>query len=119
MKNAGMIGRAGYSLAGLRAAWRSERSFRDHVVLSALLLASMAVVQPEGWWWAVIAFALACGWAFEVMNAALEALCDHLHPQRDPAIARVKDMASGAAFVVNCATGGLALAMMVSTVAGA
>ncbi|ANY19995.1 Diacylglycerol kinase [Tsuneonella dongtanensis] len=117
MKNAGILARAGYSIAGLRAAWREERSFRDHVALSMLLLAGMAVLRPDAWWWAVIVLALACGWAFEAMNAALEALCDRLHPARDPAIGRAKDMASAAAFVVNCAAAGLAIAMVVSTVA--
>ncbi|MCT2560138.1 diacylglycerol kinase [Tsuneonella sp. YG55] len=113
-----MIRRAGYSLAGLRAAWRSERSFRDHLAASGLLLACMAALQPAGWWWAVIVLAIACGWAFEAMNAAFEALCDCVHPGRSPVIGRAKDMASAAAFIVNCATAVLAMAMALSAVAG-
>lgn len=116
-KNAGILARAGYSVAGLRAAWRGERSFRDHVMLSAVLFAAMAVLRPEAWWWAAIGLAVACGWAFEAMNAAIEALCDRLHPDRDPAIGRAKDMASAAAFTVNCATIALALGMAASAVA--
>ena len=117
MKNAGIVARAGYSIAGLRAAWRGERSFRDHVMLSVLLRAAMAALRPAPFWWAIIALAVACGWAFEAMNAAIEALCDRLHPERDPAIGRAKDLASAAAFTVNCATILLAVAMGVSAVA--
>ena len=76
----------------------------------------MAMLGPEPWWWATMVLAVACGWAFEAMNAALEALCDRLHPDRDPAIGRAKDMASAAAFIVNCATIALASAMIASSV---
>lgn len=115
MKNNRMIARAGYSVAGLRAAWQGERSFRDHVALSSGLMAAMTVLLPEPWWWGVLTLAVACGWGFETMNAAIEALCDRLHPDRDPAIGRAKDMASAAAFVVNCATFGLAAAMVLTS----
>ena len=115
MKNGGVFARARHSVAGLRAVWRGERSFRDHVALSGLLVAAMALLRPEPWWWAVMALAVACGWGFEAMNAALEAVCDRLHPARDPAIGRAKDMASAAAFAVNCATIALAAAMALSS----
>lgn len=115
MKNAGILRRAHHSAAGLAAAWHAERSFRDHVLLSGVLLAGMTALRPAEWWWAVIVLSIAGGWALELINAALEALADKVHPERDPAIGRVKDMASAAAFVVNCATVVLAAAMVVAS----
>ncbi|QPC99374.1 diacylglycerol kinase [Qipengyuania soli] len=111
MKNAGILRRAGYSLAGLQIALMQERSLRSHVVLSLSLFGAMAALEVGRSWWAVMLLAVAVGWGFELMNAAVERLCDRLHPDRHPDIGAVKDLASGAAFVVNVTTGLLALAM--------
>ena len=69
MKNSGIALRAAYSLAGLRDAWRRERSFR---------------------------------------------LADLVEPRRHPLVRIVKDMASAAAFLVNCATGLAAILLVIA-----
>lgn len=103
MKNAGIVRRSRHSLAGLAFAWKAERSFRTHALISAGLFALLAWRGVALHWWAAAVLALALGWALEIVNAALETLCDKLHPGRDPAIGAVKDLASASAFLVNLA----------------
>jgi diacylglycerol kinase (ATP) len=109
-KNAGLRQRATYSLKGLREGWRRERSFRTHAATSAALLLVMAALQPPALWWALVLMSLAVGMALELVNGAIEALLDHLHPQHHPQVGAAKDMASAAAFIANCTAAAVAAA---------
>jgi len=111
-KNAGIVGRARTSLRGLRAAWRRERSFREHLALTLVGLAALALIGADWTEWLVAIVALAAALGLEAMNAAFEALADKLHPARDEAIGGAKDVASGAAFVANCAAGAIVAAIL-------
>lgn len=115
MKNSPVHRRIGYSLAGLREGWRRERSVRAHALASLAILLLMAAVQPAPVWWALVALSLAAGLALELANGAVEALLDHLHPARHPLVGAAKDMASAAAFVVNCAAAAVTAAMLAAS----
>jgi len=39
----------------------------------------------------------------ETINTAIEELCDHVTPEEHPHIGRIKDLGSGAAFIMWCA----------------
>ncbi|MXO58639.1 diacylglycerol kinase [Altererythrobacter salegens] len=112
MKGGGIAQRTRYSLAGLRDAWQRERAFRAHQLWALTVLGLLAVMRAEPIWWGVLVLALALGMAFEAMNGAVEALADLLEPLRCPKVRVIKDMASAAAFLANCATGLLALLMI-------
>ncbi|HSM53283.1 MAG TPA: diacylglycerol kinase [Erythrobacter sp.] len=115
MKNSTILHRAGFSLRGLGIAWRNERSLRTHVLVSLALEALLIWRGVEPLWLAIVTLAIAVGWALELANAAIEALCDRLHPARDPMIGAVKDLASASAFIVNMTMGVLGVAAFVST----
>ena len=117
-KNPSIFARALASLSGLREAWRRERSFRTQVLLTVLALVLLALARAERTEWLVVMVALAAGLGVEAMNAAVEALADKLHPGRDVEIGAVKDIASGAAFIVNCTAGGVTRAVLLRHVAG-
>jgi diacylglycerol kinase (ATP) len=112
IKNQGIHRRIGYSLAGLRDGWKRERSFRTHLLASGALLLVMTALQPPFLWCALVVLALAFGLALELVNGAVEAVLDHLHPARHPQIRAAKDMASAAAFVANCAAGAVVVGMV-------
>ncbi|HUQ12925.1 MAG TPA: diacylglycerol kinase [Novosphingobium sp.] len=107
MKGRSLWGRAQFSLAGLREAWRRERSFRDLVVAGAVALVLLALVGARDVEWALVGLALAVALGMELVNGALEALADRLHPEQHRDVGAAKDMASGAVFLANCALGGL------------
>lgn len=78
---------------GLRRAWREQRNLRIEAVLgiSAVLL---SLLLGTG----LVPVLLACSLVLvaELLNSAVESLADLVEPNRDPRIARVKDVAAAA-----------------------
>lgn len=113
MKNRPFSERLGFALAGLKAAWARERSFRTHCVMAVLALIALLVLRPAPLWWALVALVVALILALELVNSALEGVIDHLHPERHPEIKIVKDMVAGAVLVASGAALLVALALAV------
>lgn len=101
MKNRSLATRLGFALAGIRACWHTERSFRTHVVCALLALIALLVIRPAPVWWALVGLVVALVLAFELINSAFERLIDHLHPEIHPEIKLVKDMAAGGVLVIS------------------
>ena len=92
-------------LAGLVQGWTRERSLRTQLVLSVVaVLVLVAIGARLEWLLAVIAL-LALALAAELVNAAVEAMRDRLHPDHHAEIGAAKDMSSAAVLVVNFAAG--------------
>ena len=116
MKNQALIYRFGYAFAGLRAAWRTENSFKTHVAAAVLVLAVLLWFGPPPLWWAIAMLTVAFVIGAEVFNTAVEGLADHLHPEQHPAIRTVKDCAAGAVLVATIAALGVAAAFVYDVV---
>ena len=101
MKNRPFTQRLSFALAGIAAAWRRERSLRMQSAVALAALVVLAVFRAPAVWWAVVVLAVVAVLAAELFNSALEALADHLHPDRHPEIGAMKDMAAGAVLVVS------------------
>jgi diacylglycerol kinase (ATP) len=93
-----LVTATGFSLAGLRAAYRHEQAFR-------LELLVLVFVVPVGLWLGEtgVQRALLIGsWclvlAVELLNSAMEILVDRLWPDRNELAGRAKDMGSAAVF---------------------
>lgn len=114
MKNRPFRERLGFAFAGITAGWRRERSFRTHVACGALVLLALVLLRPAPVWWAIIALIVGLILAFELFNAALESLIDHIHPDQHPEIGTVKDMAAGAVLVLSAVALLIAAALLVS-----
>ncbi len=99
MKNQPFLNRFGNALRGLASAWKSERSFRFHTLALAGLGLALAVLRPGALWVALLTIAAAAVISAELVNTAIEALADRLHPERHPLIQRVKDCAAAAVLV--------------------
>lgn len=94
-----------WSLQGLRAAWRTEPSFRLEAVLFVVCL-PLALWLGEGRVEkAVLAGVLLPIPAAELFNSGIEALVDKLWPERDPVAGHIKDWGGAAVFllIVNAA----------------
>lgn len=101
MKNQSFNARLRFAIAGLCAAWHSERSLRTQAYLAAILLIVMLWLQPDALWWATIGIMVTLVFAAELINTALEQLADHLHPEQHPKIKMVKDCAAGAVLILS------------------
>ncbi len=93
----GRVWRAcGYSLAGLRAAWRFEAAFRQELALGLPLLACAWWLAPTRLQALLLCLAVVAVWVVELLNSALEALADAVSLDEHPLIKRAKDIASAA-----------------------
>lgn len=93
-----------YTMAGFKAAWKSEEAFRQEVVLSVILI-------PAGLWIGTTATqkALLVGTCMivlitELLNSAIETVVDRIGSENHVLSGRAKDMGSAAVFVSLCAT---------------
>lgn len=102
MKNSSIWSRAKNSVKGLRQGWHREKSFRTQTLLVAAAIVIILYAAPAPIWTALFLLSVVVGVALELLNAALEALADRLHPDHSSEIGEAKDMASAAAFVANC-----------------
>lgn len=103
MKNQHILRRFLYAWAGLCASWRSERSFRAHIIVAACALVLLCVMRPAPLWWALLLLACGLMTAVELVNTAVEKLADHLHPLHHETLGIVKDTLAGAV-LVTCIT---------------
>ena len=96
---------AGYSLAGLRAAW-SEKAFRQEVVLAAFLL-PLAFWLGQGWLErAVLCAVVLLVLIVELLNSGIEAAIDRFGGELHPLSQRAKDLGSAAVLLALVLAGG-------------
>lgn len=114
MKNQRLGARVVFAWAGLRAAWRSERSFRTQGIMALMAGGVMGVLQPALVWWALVGMAIVLVLAAELINTALEQLADHLHPEHHPRIKIVKDCAAAAVLLLSLGAAWVGVLMVFS-----
>jgi diacylglycerol kinase (ATP) len=112
MKSRPFTTRLGFAFAGLRAAWRHEKSFRTQSWLALAVLLLLLLVRPALLWWALIGVMVAAVLAAELINTALEHLADHLHPEHHPKIKLVKDCAAAAVLLLSLGAVWLVIIML-------
>ena len=98
-----IVERARDGIAGLREGVRRETSVRTHLALSTAAILGLVAAGPDLPWVLTLFVLIVLGLAIELMNGALEAALDRLHPDHDPLVGTAKDMGSAAALVINVA----------------
>ena len=84
------------SLRGFAVALRSERAVRQEAVLLALAVPLALALSADLWVRVALVGTVVAALAVEMLNTAIERLCDHVTPQIHPAIGAIKDMGSSA-----------------------
>ena len=113
LKNRPFRHRLMFALAGLREAWRRESSLRTHGMFAGFAFVALAILRPSAVWWAVVVVVVALVIALEMLNAAIEAVIDLLHPNEHPEIKFAKDAVAGAVLTISIAALCVALALVV------
>jgi diacylglycerol kinase (ATP) len=90
-------------LRGFALGWRRERSFRTQLILLAVGGALLVAAGVSPAWLLAFGVIAALALAAELVNAALEAMLDRLHPDHHDEIGAAKDMSSAAVLVINLA----------------
>src|SRR5688572_12272258 len=89
----------GYALNGIRSSFISELNFRIHTIAALLAICSGALLCISSLEWILLSFCIAFVLVTEMLNTAIEKLCDVVHPGQHPGIKKVKDIAAGAVLV--------------------
>lgn len=89
----------GYSLAGIRAAWRHEAAFRQEAILASIMIV-VAIVLPLAPMERVLLIAsVVLVMIVELLNSAVEAVVDRIGSEHHELSGRAKDMGSAAVFL--------------------
>lgn len=94
-----LLDATGYSIAGLKAAWRHEAAFRQEVVLALLLLPAALWLGRSPLEYALLVGSLLVLLITELLNSAVEALTDRVGHERHELSGRAKDLGSAAVLV--------------------
>jgi undecaprenol kinase len=114
VKNRPFHERLGFALAGWRSGWRRERSFRAQCGVAGAALLALILLHPAPLWWALVAVTVALVLALEMLNSAVEAVIDLLHPGIHPEIKVAKDVLAGAVLAISTAALLVAVALVVA-----
>lgn len=94
-----IVNAAGYSLCGLRTAWRTEAAFRQEVMLMVVLLPLALLLGENGVERALLISACMVVLVAELLNSAIEAVVDRIGPEHHPLAGAAKDLGSAAVFI--------------------
>lgn len=94
-----IINATGYSIAGLKAAWRHEAAFRQELLLLAVLLPAALWLGSDMIQRMLLIGSLLLVLIVELVNSAVEAAIDRIGPERHALSGRAKDFGSAAVMI--------------------
>lgn len=89
----------GCALRGIIAAARQERHMRIHLCFAFYVVLAGLVTGIGAQEWSVLLLCIALVISLELVNTALERLCDRVTGERDELIRQAKDCAAGAVLI--------------------
>jgi diacylglycerol kinase (ATP) len=94
-----IINAFGYSMKGLRAAFKHESAFRQETALLIILLPVAILLGQNIVDYSILIGSLLLVMIVELLNSALEAVVDRVGDEHHKLAGRAKDMGSAAVFV--------------------
>lgn len=89
-----------YAASGILVCFKTQSNFRIHILAATVAVIAGAGLQISRLQWAIIAICISMMLVTELLNTAIEKICDHVNPSYHPHIKIIKDMAAGAVLVV-------------------
>ena len=93
-----------YAFRGLANAVRSEFNMRIHVVAAVLVAIAGFYFKIAAVEWGMIVLCICAVISLELINTAIEKLCNHVTAEIHPAIKQIKDIAAAAVLVAAAAS---------------
>jgi diacylglycerol kinase (ATP) len=94
-----IVSACGYSLEGLRSAWRHEHAFRQELMLLAVGTIVAFLLRVSAFERLMLIGVLVLVLIVELINSALEAVVDRVSLERHPLSKNAKDFGSAAVFL--------------------
>lgn len=100
-----------YAINGLISAFRTEVNMWIHIIAAVLACIAGFYFDISSVEWVVIILCIVLVISFELINTAIEELCNMVEPEQHPVIKKVKDIAAAAVLVA--ATGTVVAALII------
>lgn len=88
-----------YALNGLRVLFLEEHYSRIHIAIVIVVATAGFLLKISNTEWLVVCILIALVFSLEIINSAIENICDYISPQWNEVIKKVKDLAAAAVFV--------------------
>lgn len=88
-----------YALNGLKVLFLEEHNSRIHIAIVIVVVTAGFLLKISNTEWLVICILIALVFSLEIINSAIENICDYISPQWNEVIKKVKDLAAAAVFV--------------------
>ena len=86
----------GYSMAGFKAAWRSEHAFRQELFVVVIATIAALLLPVAAWEKLLLIGVFVLVLIVELINSAIEAVVDRVSLERNPLSKNAKDFGSAA-----------------------
>lgn len=100
---------------GIASAFLTESHLRFHFVAAFFVLLFAYISKMNMTQWAVLIITIGSVFAAELINTAIELVCDLYSTEHNPIIGKIKDIAAGAVLVASIAATGVAVFMFIFT----
>lgn len=94
---------------GIAAAFITEGHMRFHFVAAFFVLLFAYICEATATEWAILIITIGTVFTAELINTAIEQVCDLYSTEQNPLIGKIKDIAAGAVLVSSIAAVGVAL----------
>jgi len=101
----------GWAIQGIKTVWREEISFRIECFFSVCALGLGVYVHLSYIDWVIIILSISGLLAAEIINTAIEDVCNKIEPNYDPIIGKIKDIMAG--FVLIVFASGIIISMVI------
>lgn len=90
----------GFAFAGIAQSFSRETHLKLHAIIAFAVIATSLYfnISKQEWLWIALSISLVV--AFEMLNSALEKLCDLTTKEQHSTIKYIKDVAAGAVLIV-------------------
>lgn len=92
----------GFAFSGLLQAFSKEAHMKLHGCAAILVTALGFYFELTAGEWIAVSVCIALVISLELLNSAIERLCDLVMPQQHPDIKYIKDVCAGAVLIVCC-----------------
>jgi len=89
-----------YAINGIQTVWREEASFRIQTWITAFVIILGIYLKFASLEWIILVVCIVSVLSAEMINTAIEDLCNKVEPKTDPVIGKIKDITSGFVLVV-------------------
>ncbi len=100
-----------HALNGIIHVFKTEQNFRIHAIAILFVTVAGILFSIDKTEWMMIIIAVSIVTALEIINSAIEYLCDFVSPDYHDRIKRLKDASAGAVLIA--AIGAIVLALVI------